>query len=149
MTTIATDGRTMAGDGLATDHFDTIVNVARVKVHRIPDGRIVGCTGNSFDAQSYREWLADGENGDCPVKQEQFSALILNTDGSVEFVDHKGRRIATPAPAATGSGQDYAFGAMDHGASPGQAVLIACGRDIHSGGVITEIERTIYNLEAA
>lgn len=39
-------------------------------------------------------------------------------------------------PAAIGSGRYFALGAMDFGASAQQAVKIASGRDLHTGGRI-------------
>lgn len=137
MTTIATDGKSMAGDGRCQDHFNTLVDDAKCKVFRLPGGRIVGGSGNSFDVDSWRLWLINGKMGDCPIQSDQFAALILNTDGTVLWVDHKGREALTPTPCAIGSGQDYAYGVMDAGLSPERAVQIASGRDKNTGGKIT------------
>lgn len=141
MTTIATDGNSMAGDGLAVDHLETVVALNRPKVMRLDDGRIIGGAGNSFDLESWRGWLNGGKQGDCPIQSEQFAGLILNPCGGVDWVDHKGRELRTPTPCAVGSGQDLAIGAMEAGATPAEAVVIACRRDIHSGGEITELKR--------
>lgn len=126
----------MAGDSLCQDHTNTIVSMEHVKVHRLTDGRIIGGAGNSFDVASYRKWLEGGEIGDCPIQDDRFAALILNPSRIVEWVDHKGRRAETPTPIATGSGQDFAIGAMDAGMSPVVAVTIACKRDVYSGGAV-------------
>lgn len=147
MTTIATDGQSMAADGQVSDHCGTIVDHARPKVHRLADGRIAGAAGSSFDAVSWIEWLDSGKNGNCPIQDESFTGLILSTSG-VLWVDHKGREIATPAPIAIGSGQDVAIGAMMHGATPGEAVNIACKRDPNSGGRI-KVEYLTPRLEEA
>lgn len=48
------------------------------------------------------------------------------------WMDHIGWRECT----AIGSGSAYAIGAMDAGATAQEAVKIACGRDIYSGGRI-------------
>lgn len=138
MTTIATDGRSMAADGLVRDHCDVIVNTAYKKVHRLGDGRIVGGAGSSFDIASWVAWVVAGKHGDCPIQDDRFGALILNTDGTVFWVDHKGREVLTPTPCSVGSGHEIAIGALDAGATPGEAVAIACRRDIHSGGEIME-----------
>jgi ATP-dependent protease HslVU (ClpYQ) peptidase subunit len=137
VTTIATDGRSMAGDGLVHDHCDVIVNTAHRKVHRLQDGRLAGGAGNSFDVTAWVGWLNGGKTADCPIESDRFSGLILNTDGSVLWVDHKGREELSPVPCSVGSGQDLAYGAMEAGASPEEAVRIACRRDIFSGGTIT------------
>ena len=136
MTTIATDGRTMAGDGLVHDHFDTVVDREYRKVFRLADGRIVGAAGNSFDAASWVAWLDTGKSGPCPIEGDRFAGLNLGLDGVVLWVDHKGRECITPAPTAIGSGQDYAYGAMAAGAEPAEAVRIATMRDVYSGGSI-------------
>lgn len=149
MTTIATDGKTMAGDGLVHDHCDTIVANDLPKVHRMTDGRIVGGAGNRHEVSSWIDWLERGKDGDCPITSDRFCGLILQHDGSCLWVDHKGREEPTPLPCAIGSGQDYAFGAMDAGVGPIRAVEIACERDIYSGGKITSLERTIRVVEAA
>lgn len=136
MTTIATDGKSMAGDGQVQDHCDMIVATDRHKVFRLSDGRIVGAAGNSADAHAWCKWLDNNKDGPCPIQSEQFAGLILQCDGSVLWVDHKGREELTPTPCAIGSGQEIAIGAMDAGATPDQAVAIACKRDIYSGGTI-------------
>lgn len=136
MTTIATDGRSMAGDGQCCDHTGSIVNTSKRKVVRLTDGRIAGAAGNSFDIASWIGWLNGGKDGACPVVEDVFVGLILNLDGSVSWVDWKGRETAAPTPCAVGSGQNYALGALEFGASPEAAVAIACRRDPYSGGDI-------------
>ena len=138
MTTIATDGKSMAADGQCQNHRDVIVNTERRKIHRLKDGRIAGGAGNSFDIASWVEWLNAGKEGDCPIESDQFSGLILDNSSTVLWVDHKGRETLTPAPIAVGSGHELAIGAMEAGASPREAVEIACRRDIYSGGAVFE-----------
>lgn len=137
MTTIATDGRFMGADGLVHDHCDTIVGSDAQKVFRLTDGRIVGGAGNRADVNSWIEWLESEKQGACPIDSDRFAGLILNLDGSVLWVDHKGREQETAVPCAVGSGQDYAYGALEAGATVKEAVEIACRRDLYSGGSIT------------
>lgn len=148
MTTVATDGQSMAADGQVSDHCETIVDHKREKVRRLSDGRIVGAAGSAFDAVSWAAWLESGKEGDCPIDSDLFVGLILNKDGTVLWVDHKGREVAATPPCAIGSGQDLALGAMDAGATPGEAVNIACKRDPGSGGRI-KIEYLTPRLEEA
>jgi hypothetical protein len=136
VTTIATDGRTMAADGQVQDHRGVIVN-DRPKVFRLSDGRLAGGAGNTFDVRSWIEWLDSGKVDKCPIESEQFSGLIVGPSG-VLWVDYKGREALTSVPCAVGSGQEIAIGAMEAGASPRKAVEIAISRDIYSGGTITE-----------
>jgi len=149
MTTIATDGRSMAGDGQIADQFDTVLDTARAKVHRLSNGSVVGGAGNSFDLLSWRNWLEAGKQGDCPISDERFAGLILSTDGVILWVDHKGREIEVPGPCAIGSGQDFAIGAMEAGATPEEAVRIACKRDSGTGGAVIALEPATPMLAVA
>lgn len=126
----------MASDGLIHDHCDTVVDNQFRKVFILNDGRLAGGAGNSFDVRAWIDWLNDDKKGDCPIDSDRFVGLILNLDGSVLWVDYKGREALSPVPCAVGSGQDYALGAMEAGATPEQAIAIACKRDCYSGGRI-------------
>jgi ATP-dependent protease HslVU (ClpYQ) peptidase subunit len=137
MTTIATDGETMAGDGLMTGN-GAIFSTEEQKVRQLKDGTLVGCCGNSYNAPAFIEWL---EGGEKPELSEDFEALVLLPDGTCRGYDHKLRWISLPLPQATGSGQDFALGAMAVGASPEEAVKAACERSVNSGGKITVLSR--------
>lgn len=137
MTTIATDGRTMAGDGLVTSN-GTIFGTKCVKVRKLKDGRIVGISGVAYTFDPFCEWLERG--GDLPTLDEgAFEALVLGVDGSCRSYDHTGRHLAEELPTATGSGREIALGAMAVGASPEEAVKAACERDTGTGGLITVV----------
>lgn len=141
MTTIATDGKSMAGDGLVTSG-DAIFGYNLVKVRRAPDGRIAGASGTGYDADAFHAWLANG--GDPPKLNEHFEALVLYPDGTCRSYDSDCRSIPEELPSATGSGRLAAIGAMEFGAGPERAVEIACARDAMSGGKIT-----VLHLEPA
>lgn len=146
MTTIATDGKTMAGDGLA--HCGgTIIDDAAIKVGRLADGRIYGFCGAVQDGEIVREWL--NHAGEKPKPDDDFGCLILNHDGTVNWLSHKLAFEPAILPVAMGSGMALALGAMLGGATPYEAVQLAAQRDIYTGGKITVLERTIRNLEAA
>lgn len=147
MTTIATDGQSMAGDGQSQSR-GTVVNHTRAKIRRLQNGSIVGGCGDMHDTTAWADWLDGGKVGDCPIQTEEFGGLILKIDGSVLMVDHKGRECSVEAPCAVGSGMDLAIGAMMAGATPGEAVNIACKRDPHSGGRI-KVEYLTPKLEEA
>jgi 20S proteasome alpha/beta subunit len=66
---------------------------------------------------------------------------VLTTGGTVLSYDNKGRCLTEELPTATGSGREFALAAMDLGASPEEAVKIACERDMMSGGNITALTR--------
>lgn len=136
MTTIATDGKTMAGDGQA-EACNTIICTSRAKVVRLSDGSLFGSAGRGADNIAMAKWLENGCDGKKPGFK-RFSGLHLFPDGRLEYwsedVD-----VPTPvdAPCAVGSGMDFAIGAMLHGATPEEAVDIAAKRDPGTGGKIT------------
>lgn len=133
MTTIATDGKSMAGDSL-TSGSNTILRFAP-KVLKAPDGRIFGCCGLVTDCLKFQAWMLNG--GDQPELTDDFDALILNTDGTVDWIDKNYTPVRYMVPHAIGSGSEYALGAMFMGADPAKAVEIAMIRDLSTGGDIT------------
>jgi ATP-dependent protease HslVU (ClpYQ) peptidase subunit len=138
MTTVATDGISMAGDGLLTEN-ERVCMTNCAKVRRLSDGRIVGFAGNAYNWDEFARWLVDG--GDRPQVHDGFGCLVLKPDGSITSIDQHGREFPEVAPAAIGSGATLAIGAMDAGKSAADAVKIACARDIYSGGSITVLKK--------
>lgn len=69
-----------------------------------------------------------------PELPDGFTALILNTDGTVDMMNHRFVPVRVHTPQAIGSGGDYAIGAMRAGVSPEQAVQIAAECDMWTGG---------------
>lgn len=136
MTTIATDGKTMAGDSRvgADCRHGTIA-----KVFRAADGAVLGACGEAFDYDGFLRWYEAGMEGDLEVGDE-FEALILKHDGSVICVNEKGHSFGHSVPAAIGSGCRFAYGAMDAGATAEEAVEIAIGRDGFSGAPVTVLK---------
>lgn len=133
MTTIATDGKSMAGDGLECEG-NTITGRSVVKVERLPDGRIVGVSGRFTDAIAFRRWLTEG--GAKP-KVGEMGALVLCPDGTVLWYDKALEPLPSEIPAAVGCGMDHALTAMDAGCAPERAVELAALRDPRTGGNIS------------
>lgn len=133
MTTIATDGRSMAGDGQREIHGTIVIRDAQ-KVRRLSDGRIVGTAGDVAFGMAIVEWLEDG--GDPPKLEDGGCVLVLTPAGEVFHIDKYCKLLPVQVPVAIGSGMDMAIGAMEHGASPFEAVTIAARRDPGTGGEI-------------
>jgi ATP-dependent protease HslVU (ClpYQ) peptidase subunit len=133
MTTIATDGHSMAGDTLTC--ASTIMVRHAVKVFRCQNGQIFGCCGATTDAIKFQEYMLMG--GEKPTLSEDFSALVLNVDGSVDWIDKEFVRVSTAVPNAIGSGGEIALGAMLAGQAPENAVRTAMIRDTNTGGDVT------------
>lgn len=135
MTTIATDGRTMAAESMVSAGGNVVAYTA--KVFKAADGRIYATCGDSDAGQLFAKWI-DGKV-EKPELGEDFSALILALDGKVYWIGKNLEPVEYMVPTGIGSGGDLAIGAMLAGASPEQAVEIACQRDNGSGGPITSI----------
>jgi len=138
MTTIATDGKTIASDSYITS--DILVSRNTVKVFRIGD-EYVGCRGDCDVGDAYMDWLRKGAKPKEKPKIEgediEFDAVHLNAKGEVFCVDGVNfAKFQVDVPYATGSGGPIALGAMLAGKSPEEAVAIAITVDIHSGGKV-------------
>jgi ATP-dependent protease HslVU (ClpYQ) peptidase subunit len=138
MTTIACDGKSMAGDGLTTDN-DVVCSRDTVKVRRLGDGRLVGFCGNGFNYGPFQQWLEGGCEGDPPKVIEGLGCMVLTPAGILLSYDEHGRAYVEKDKWAIGSGQRFALAAMDLGKSAAEAVAYAATRDIFTGGVITAL----------
>lgn len=124
----------MVGDGALT-WFERLVSSKSRKVHRLDDGRLLGIAGKMKDCLGLIAWL----NGSAPrPKKLAVSALLVSCDGRVELIVDDADPVEIEVPAAVGSGSELAIGAMLAGASPMEAVQIACSRDPFSGGQLIE-----------
>ena len=141
MTTIATDGLTMAADGRVTGggfiHSDD-----QPKLFRLSDGRIVGIAGSLYNQTTFLKWLEGGEADDLSL-DEEFEGLVLHRDGRVQTYNCRGKSAFMKPPVVAGSGGVFAAVAMDAGCSPEDAVRHAMKRDCASGGTITAMTREL------
>lgn len=140
MTTIATDGRTMAADSRGCAN-DVIRCDNEQKLRRLKDGRIVGFSGTSSAAREYIDWLDNG--GDRPKIEDSFAALVLHQNGTAEVHCDNALPDEADLPAVLGSGGAIALGAMLAGATPEQAVAIAAQRDPFTGGKIKAMTHAV------
>lgn len=136
MTTIATDGVWLAGDGRST-RGDAISGGDRKKVHKLPDGSIIGAAGRTRDAERAVRALMNN-----PFKPEEvrgdYTLMRLYPDGDLwVHEDTLTAPMKMKTPFAIGSGWVAALGAMLAGADAKQAVKIASKIDVHTGGKIT------------
>lgn len=96
MTTIATDGSSIAGDSLIVSG-DLTSKASAVKIWR-HNKDLYGCCGQLNDLSMYREWQNSGYDPDkTPELSESFSGLKVTPKG-VYFFDetfqyHKGTRF--------------------------------------------------------
>jgi len=138
MTTIATDGYTIACDGLAASNV--VSNTSRKKVF-VHNEEYYGCAGAADFVSAFVHYLR-GDLQDITFPEGEFQILILNKKGKVFLIDGKnGLRYTVKTPFAIGSGADLAIGAMAAGASPEKAVKIAKKYNLGTGGVVRSYHR--------
>lgn len=137
MTTIACDGKTMAGDGRTTRE-GFICNDETEKVVRAEDGSLIGTCGTASVGLEFIKWWEAGHKGKWEMGREA-NALVLTPEGRLIFYGDCGFGNESPAPQAIGSGSPYAMGALLAGATAAEAVRIACKLDPASGGKITQL----------
>lgn len=150
MTTIAWDGRTVAGD-----------NQARSGNYRCPQGmhkirrvgdRVYAVTGSAPLVQPMIEWHQKGAKpADIPqVKGDSYCRLIVFEKGRCYLYTSE---IPYPdeyfAPNAWGSGDDFAIGAMHAGADAKRAIEIAIVCNPDTGGDVKCIDLAFQTQKQA
>ena len=135
MTTIACDGKTLAGDKQVTTGGTATLTTKVFKVKTKKGTVLAGYSGDLADGQAFIEWLKKGEN-ELP-DMSVLNALVIKKNGSVKVYHdaQKGRAadMGTLDMWALGSGCDYALGAMKFGATAKEAIEIASELDVNTG----------------
>lgn len=147
MTTIATDGKTMAADGRSV-MGSLIVSETVEKLAIAKDGSIVGCAGDRACCRKVLDWFVAGEDREtiptfvraATSDETLFDCLVLRPDGRVEFMDEEFILAEHTVPTAQGSGGEVALGLMVAGKSPREAVEIVATMFADVGGTIVELK---------
>lgn len=141
---MAADSQVSAGDrrsGLAT------------KIVRNKHGGFAGAAGELSVCHLFREWFAQSRSGAFvpPPSEQGFGAIMVDASGLVTRMDHNGK--VYPAPEAAyhieGCAEEVAAGALEHGATAEEAVLVACR--VHNrccGPIVTERLASLDEKEA-
>jgi hypothetical protein len=120
-------------DGMAADTQSTGDYTYRVqKIHRLPDGGIVGFCGVTCRGYAGAKWMADGEVGEPPKIKGAF-LLVLRPDKTLWLVD--GEFPAYPLldkVAAIGCGALAAMTALQCGKNAIEAVKEASKLDAYT-----------------
>lgn len=133
MTTIAWDGKTLAGDTRSTAGGFAYQTT---KVFKLPDGRLYGACGAAEEGEAVLQWLVLG--GDKPQVKD-FCAILIE-DGKCFRLEDKLIKFQVDSPFhAIGSGRDYAMAAMHYGKNAREAVELACVYDVYTGIPITSV----------
>lgn len=125
MTTIAWDGKTLAGD-----RQHSMFNDCAPKVFRLENGGLFGACGEAQDSVAVREWL---EGGEKPKVGDGFHAILIK-NGDLYVIENK---LVLMKPTrrffAVGSGRDFAMAAMLLGKTAKEAIAIAAQLDVDTG----------------
>lgn len=135
MTTIAWDGKTLAGD---TAGISACLKRRVQKIYRLSNGDLFGAAGELDDLLQAKEWLEDQSKSKPALKD--FSGLLITPAGPFKL---ECALIATPVLEhfhAIGSGRDFAIAAMHLGKSAREAVEIALIFDANSIGPVETLE---------
>lgn len=160
MTTIAWDGTTLSADKRCTNGAGAITVVT--KILKLPDGRLVGASGNEHLCSIWMDWIVEKNN---PIPDELLPSRVIKKKFSLPFMKKKfvksipwcqgleifpegkflkydrGRgRVLEDKWIAIGSGSKYALGAMALGASSEQAISVAMQFDSNTGNGIDTLE---------
>jgi ATP-dependent protease HslVU (ClpYQ) peptidase subunit len=136
MTTIAYKDGLIAWDSQITAGA-MVVSRNYQKMHKA-NGITLWCAGSVQDREHLVKALSSGRfDWDMDLEIE---AIVLDKTGLYLVSVRDGRVWRDTIPpgeaAAIGSGADYAMGAMDAGCDAVQAVKIAAGRDVSTGGKV-------------
>lgn len=135
MTTIATDGKSIAADTMISSS-EELLGYAE-KLFETKDGGLAGFAGSVCVLEQVKNWLqGHTENPPEFLNDTEFEGLILRK-GRVFYMNHHFIEIEYLSPNAVGSGASIALGAMLHGANPREAVQYAIERDLFTGGTVT------------
>lgn len=136
MSTIASDGKTIAADGKAvTGHEVTCLK--REKMRSGP-GCIYALTGDSAFFVPMIDWYEAGANPKelpCGTGVD-WAFLVVRMRGVERYTSGHAYPVVWGFPVAEGSGAQLAMGAILAGCTPKRAVEIAALRDIYTGGEI-------------
>jgi len=130
LTTIAFKNGVLAADTQATCSYHSRVR----KIHRMPDGVLLGGCGSTQDCHLVAEWLKGGQEGKLPRSLEADFIIVL-PNGSILIAEGRFPPFPLTAKfAAIGSGSPVAMGAMEAGATALEAVKIAAKHDGGTSG---------------
>jgi hypothetical protein len=137
MTTIATDGVTVASDSMRACGQE-IVDLSTQKI-KVRDGHLFAFTGDFAFFDPAIEWFLGGrdiEKAPKVHKDGNWRLLVLYHDRIESYTDTQPYGDPFPYPQAFGSGADYAFTALHLGKSPEEAVALSSRFNVYTGGPI-------------
>lgn len=142
MTTIAYRDGVLAADSLITENGSRWGAATKI----VREGRILaGASGSTALCQRFLAWVSGGRSGECPAMKdgdEKATGVVFPGGRIVVEYDTNARPIRLSAPFyASGSGREFAVGAMATGADAESAVRIAAKYDLFTNGRIHVLRR--------
>ena len=132
MTTIAWDGKTLAGDKQATNGGTPWQTTKVFKIETNGKKYLVGFSGNLADGQRFVKFVKEGFKG--KPKYDCLDAISIDEKGSItSYSENHNPDVIEPKFYAIGSGRDFALGVLAYGADAIDAVRIATELDINTG----------------
>lgn len=137
--------RIMAADSRCSDEYGMHLTSCQ-KIFRLKNGAVLGTAGDSDD-RDIRAMLASSSPRKMPSRKElaelkhQFKGILVFPKGQIFLVEMFYREFQSEGEwtanvdsirdeiVASGCGAQFAYGAMECGANPIQAVRAACKRD--------------------
>lgn len=126
------------------------------KIHRAPNGDLIGTAGDSHHGRLLRDWYCSGADPAEAVDTDA-QMLVATVDG--RLLHYSGNKTGRPVEIegsrwAIGSGAPYAITVMHLGMSAYDAVEIACHLASGCGGGIDKLElvpdkQTLWDEAAA
>jgi ATP-dependent protease HslVU (ClpYQ) peptidase subunit len=137
MTTVAWDGRTMAADRQLTLGGTAL---PLKKIFQCGND-FIGCCGSVQESMLFLSWYKDGRDpASKPKLDDGFSAMVIQAGECMRYENLLMPYLINMPFWASGSGADYALGAMAAGKSAQEAVEIAIRFDTSSGLGIDVLE---------
>jgi ATP-dependent protease HslVU (ClpYQ) peptidase subunit len=141
MTTIASDGKTVAADGQASNGAE-LTSINNVKITVLGDC-VLGFEGLTALRPVAFDWWergADPAEVTGAMKDQSWGLGVFSSEGVRYFSNDCPYPSFYAYPFAMGTGESFAAGALLAGADSLRAVEVAVQKDIYTGGKITVLE---------
>lgn len=150
MTTIAITATEIAADTLSM--FGDMRHALDERKIIVRDGHIFAMCGFFAPFESIINWyLAGHDVGKVPEKSGDWNFIVITKNQkAISFASDLPYPITLELPVCFGSGDKYAQGALDVGASASDAIAAAIKRDPQSGGHVQVVRyRDVFGIKEA
>lgn len=121
---------------------DTILSLDEDKKVVMGDLVFIFCGRVCDQEKIISEYLSNGDNYLPNVCHSSAAILVRKGEGCSILCLDDGKLVESPLKYSTamGSGASFALGALDAGLTGQQAVKLAIGRDVYSGGKVRKVK---------